>query len=68
MHDKSIGHATLVASVLMVLGCQESNPAKSELVEHMTKDAPTFAHRRMTLPVFGGISGWNKITWNIVTA
>ncbi|MFZ1866407.1 MAG: DUF2914 domain-containing protein [Polyangiales bacterium] len=41
MHDKAIGYATLVASVLMALGCQESNPAESEIVERMASDAPT---------------------------
>lgn len=23
------------------------------------------AQRRITLPVFGGISGWNRMTWNV---
>ena len=41
MHDKAIGYATLVASVLMALGCQQSNPAESEIVERMASDAPT---------------------------
>jgi len=26
---------------------------------------PVLAHRRMMLPVFGGISGWYRITWNM---